>query len=58
MSTALQTANPILPALIENVGERTAWGLLELFTVNIRNRTARVAYGQAAGAFLHWCERA
>ena len=29
---------------------------VEFFTVNIRNKNTRAAYGQAAGAFLRWCE--
>ena len=45
-----------LPALIVGAGERAAWRFLEFFTVNIRNKNTRAAYGQAAGAFLRWCE--
>jgi site-specific recombinase XerD len=45
-----------LPALITEAGERAAWRFLEFFTVNIRNKNTRAAYGQAAGAFLRWCE--
>jgi integrase/recombinase XerD len=45
-----------LPALIAGAGERAAWRFLEFFTVNIRNRNTRAAYGRAAGAFLRWCE--
>ena len=45
-----------LPALIAGAGERAAWRFLEFFTVNIRNKNTRAAYGQAAGAFLRWCE--
>ena len=29
---------------------------MEFFTVNIRNKNTRAPYGQAAGAFLRWCE--
>jgi integrase/recombinase XerD len=36
--------------------QRAAWRFLEFFTVNIRNKNTRAAYGQAAGAFLSWCE--
>src|SRR5260370_34400778 len=57
MSTALQqSTNAVMPALIAGAGERAAWRFLEFFTVNIRNKNTRAAYGQAAGAFLHWCE--
>lgn len=47
---------PKLPALIHKTGERAAWRFVEFFTVNIRNKNTRAAYGQAAGAFLRWCE--
>ncbi len=43
---------PVLPALIAGAGERAAWRFLEFFTVNIRNKNTRAAYGEAAGAFL------
>ena len=48
--------SPSLPALIASSGERASWRFLEFFTVNIRNKNTRAAYGQAAGAFLRWCE--
>ena len=47
---------PTLPALIAVAGERATWRFLEFFTVNIRNKNTRAAYGFAAGAFLAWCE--
>jgi hypothetical protein len=47
---------PILPVLVAKAGERAAWRFLKFFTVNIRNKNTRAAYGQAAGAFLSWCE--
>src|ERR1700722_4151753 len=50
------TAGPVLPALITGAGKKAAWRFLEFFTVNIRNQNTRAAYGQAAGAFLRWCE--
>ena len=59
MTTALannQTSPPVLPALIAGAGKKAAWRFLEFFTVNIRNKNTRAAYGQAAGAFLRWCE--
>jgi integrase/recombinase XerD len=46
----------LLPSLIADAGERASWRFLEFFTVNIRNKNTRAAYGQAAGAFLRWCE--
>jgi integrase/recombinase XerD len=47
---------PELPALIAGAGKKAAWRFLEFFTVNIRNKNTRSAYGHAAGAFLRWCE--
>jgi len=46
----------MLPALDKQRRERASWRFLEFFTVNIRNKNTRAAYGQAAGAFLRWCE--
>jgi integrase/recombinase XerD len=54
---ALIDPRPSVPSLIAVAGERAAGRFLEFFTVNIRNRNTRVAYGRAAGAFLRWCER-
>ena len=45
-----------LPTLIAQAGEKASWRFLEFFTVNIRNKNTRAAYGQAAGAFLRLCE--
>lgn len=36
---------PVLPALITTAGERAARRFLEFFTVNIRNKNTRAAYG-------------
>jgi integrase/recombinase XerD len=47
---------PALPALITDAGEKAAWRFVEFFTVTIRNKNTRGAYGLAAGAFLRWCE--
>ena len=47
---------PILPALIAGAGDRAALRFLEFFTVNIRNKNTRAAYGRAAADFLRWCE--
>src|SRR5580704_6914290 len=55
-SNIIVQSGPQLPALITGAGERAAWRFLEFFTVNIRNKNTRAAYGQAAGAFLRWCE--
>jgi len=49
-------SSPELPTLITQAGQKAAWRFLEFFTVNIRNKNTRAAYGQAAGAFLRWCE--
>jgi len=34
--------------LIAGAGDRAAWRFLEFFTVNIRNKNTRAAYGRAA----------
>jgi len=47
---------PALPILAVRLGKRGLIRFLEFFTVNIRNRNRREAYGRAAGAFLRWCE--
>ena len=45
-----------LPALIDRAGKSGARRFLEFFTVNIRNKNTRQAYGRAAAQFLNWCE--
>jgi integrase/recombinase XerD len=45
-----------LPALIDRQGSEPPGRFVEFFTVNIRNKNTRAAYGQAAGAFLRWCD--
>jgi integrase/recombinase XerD len=50
------SSGPELPTLIAQAGDKAAWRFVEFFTVNIRNRNTRGAYGLAAGAFLRWCE--
>ena len=52
----LPASKPQLPALITGTGKRAAGRFLEFFTVNIRNRNTRAAYGLAARDFLAWCE--
>jgi len=47
---------PLLPALIAGAGDRAALRFLEYFTVHIRNKNTRAAYGRAAADFLNWCE--
>jgi hypothetical protein len=49
-------SGPELPTLIVHAGEKTAWRFLEFFTVKIRHKNTRAAYGQVAGSFLRWCE--
>lgn len=46
----------VLPALIAGAGDRVALRFLEYFTVSIRNKNTRAAYGRAAADFLRWCE--
>lgn len=45
-----------MPALLRSLGEPGLLRFLEFFTVNIRNRNTREAYGRAARNFLRWCE--
>jgi site-specific recombinase XerD len=40
------------------VGPEATKRFFEFFTVPIRNKNARMAYYQAIGQFLDWCERA
>lgn len=51
-----ETAGPSLPALIAEAEDRAELRFLEHFTVNIRNKNTRAAYGRAAADFLNWCE--
>jgi site-specific recombinase XerD len=52
----LPASKPKLPVLITGTGKRAGGRFLEFFTVNIRNRNTRAAYGRAARDFLSWCE--
>lgn len=45
-----------MPVLAVRLGEAGLRRFLEFFTVNIRNRNTRAAYGRAAGKFFNWCE--
>jgi integrase/recombinase XerD len=60
MSSAIaiidHSSGPPVPALIAGAGDRAALRFVEFFTVNIRNRNTRAAYGRAAADFLRWCE--
>jgi len=47
-STKIISSAPTLPALMDRAGEGAAWRFVEFFTVNIRNKNTRAAYGQAA----------
>lgn len=44
------------PAILKRLGQRGFERFVEFFTVNIRNKNTRLAYGRAAGSFLRWCE--
>ena len=48
----LHSSAPESPALIDRAGERAAWRFVEFFTVNIRNKNTRAAYGPRAPCFL------
>lgn len=45
-----------LPSVIVEAGENASRRFIEFFTANIRNRNTRLAYAQAVGRFLSWCE--
>ena len=47
-----------VPAIIANVGPEATKRFFEFFTVPIRNKNTRIAYYQAIGQFLDWCQRA
>ena len=47
---------PLLPSLIATAGTDASLRFIEYFTVNIRNKNTRAAYGRAAADFLGWCE--
>src|SRR6202045_2178201 len=47
-----------VPAIIADVGPEATKRFFEFFTVPIRNKNTRIAYYQAIGQFLDWCERA
>jgi hypothetical protein len=57
LAVTRNTAMPVLPAIIAGAGDEAALRFLEFFTVNIRNKNTRAAYGRAAADFLRWCER-
>lgn len=44
------------PAILARQGRRACERFAEFFTVNIRNRNTRLAYGRIAKRFLAWCE--
>src|SRR5207249_2851833 len=45
-----------VPAVIADAGESATRRFIEFFTANIRNKNTRLAYAQAIGRFLTWCE--
>jgi integrase/recombinase XerD len=47
-----------VPAIIADVGPEATKRFFEFFTVPIRNKNTRMAYYQAIGQFLDWCQRA
>jgi site-specific recombinase XerD len=46
-----------LPRVITNAGDHATRRFVEFFTANIRNKNTRLAYAQAVGRFLTWCEK-
>jgi len=47
-----------VPATIAAVGPEATKRFFEFFTVPIRKKNIRIAYYQAIGQFLDWCQRA
>lgn len=45
-----------LPKLFRDAGESATRRLIEFFTVTIRNRNTREAYGRAVRDFCQWCD--
>ena len=45
-----------LPKMFRDAGEHASRRLIEFFTVTIRNRNTREAYGRAVRDFCDWCE--
>jgi site-specific recombinase XerD len=45
-----------LPCAIQNAGSEGIRRFLEFFTVTIRNKNTRAAYGIAIAQFFNWCE--
>ncbi len=45
-----------LPKMFRDAGEPASRRLIEFFTVTIRNRNTREAYGRAVQDFCDWCE--
>ncbi len=45
-----------LPKIFRDAGESASRRLIEFFTVTIRNRNTREAYGRAVRDFCDWCE--
>jgi integrase/recombinase XerD len=55
----LHKAEPFqVPAIIADVGPEATKRFFEFFHVPIRNKNTRMAYYQAIGQFLDWCQRA
>ena len=46
-----------LPEIILRSGEAGMMRFLEFFTARIRNKNTRLAYAQAVGQFLRWCDK-
>src|SRR4051794_15773618 len=46
----------IVPAMIADLGEKTALRFIDFFTAHIRNRNTRAAYAIAVRSFFVWLE--
>lgn len=47
----------VVPAIIDDAGERARYRFIEFFTANIRNKNTRLAYARALRPFFAWCEK-
>jgi site-specific recombinase XerD len=57
VTTRVERATPLLPAIIAREEGNAAERFIEFFTANISNDNTRAAYARAVSQFLNWCEK-
>jgi site-specific recombinase XerD len=57
VTTRVERAAPLLPAIIAREEGNAAERFIEFFTANISNDNTRAAYARAVSQFLNWCEK-